>query len=285
MAHNNFRVLEILIRLLDDESNDIYLHVDLKVSIFDKEYFSKIPQKSNIYFIDRMKVNWGGLSQVICEISLLEKAISQNYKYYHLLSGVDLPIKSQKYIHNFFEQNYGKEFVGIEKDWDKSRVKYFHLFNEIGRKKDFLSIIKRLLNSIIIQTQKKLCIVRNKNINFAKGANWFSITHNLAEFTIRKKDDIYKLYANTIFCDEVFLQTLIINSYFKRNLYGESSSNEYDMNMRHIDWSKGNPYIFRVNDFNELMSSNKLFARKFDENVDMDIVNMIYDEITSKSMK
>ena len=58
-------------------------------------------------------------------------------------------------------------------------------------------------------------------------------------------------------------------------------NNEYDSNLRHVDWNRGNPYVFRKEDFNELMNSDKLFARKFDESKDVEIVNMIYELILS----
>lgn len=38
MAHNNFYILEKLLRLLDDSRNDIYVHIDKKVSEFDFEH-------------------------------------------------------------------------------------------------------------------------------------------------------------------------------------------------------------------------------------------------------
>lgn len=46
--------------------------------------------------------------------------------------------------------------------------------------------------------------------------------------------------------------------------------------MRLIDWKRGKPYIFRSGDYNQLISFNKMFARKFDEDVDFDIVEKIF---------
>ena len=48
MAHNNFYVLNKLILLLDDERNDIYIHIDKKVKEFDFDVFKKICKKENI---------------------------------------------------------------------------------------------------------------------------------------------------------------------------------------------------------------------------------------------
>ncbi|WP_187118922.1 beta-1,6-N-acetylglucosaminyltransferase [Bacillus marasmi] len=276
MAHNNFKVLEKLIKLIDYEKNDIYIHVDKKTKDFDKDYFSTLPKKSNIYFAPRIEINWGGLSQIICELSLLEMACAKNYSYYHLLSGADLPLKSQEYIHEFFDKHQGKEFVGFIEDWDQSRIKYYHVFNEVGRNTDIPSRIKRKMNNLLVKSQKLLNVNLASNRNFAKGANWFSITSNLAQYILEKKHEILKQYRHAVFADEVFLQTLIINSEFKDHLYKDIYEDEYENNLRHIDWKRGGPYTFTKEDYHELMNSNKLFARKFDENVDFDIVNTIY---------
>lgn len=40
--------------------------------------------------------------------------------------------------------------------------------------------------------------------------------------------------------------------------------------LRYIDWEHGNPYVFKSSDFNNLIKSKALFARKFNvENIDV----------------
>lgn len=45
-----------------------------------------------------------------------------------------------------------------------------------------------------------------------------------------------------------------------------------ETNMRLIDWNRGEPYTFRISDISELINSDILFARKFDEKIDFEIV-------------
>lgn len=67
----------------------------------------------------RVDIRWGHVSLIKAEISLFESASANGpYGYYHLLSGADLPIKSQDYIFDFFEKNAGKEFVGFTQKTD-----------------------------------------------------------------------------------------------------------------------------------------------------------------------
>ena len=46
---------------------------------------------------------------------------------------------------------------------------------------------------------------------------------------------------------------------------------------REIDFKNGNPYIYRIKDFNKLINSENLFARKFDSRIDKEIINEIFN--------
>ena len=115
IAHNEYPVLEVLLSMLDDERNDIYLHIDKRATELFQQIKKVKMQKAGFYLIENpIEVYWGDISQVQVEYLLFETALSHgSYAYYHLLSGTDLPIKSQDYIHAFFQQNAGKEFVGF----------------------------------------------------------------------------------------------------------------------------------------------------------------------------
>lgn len=95
MAHNNFKILEILIKLLDYEMHDIYIHIDKKTKNFDIEKLKSIPKFSKINIFQEIDVKWGDLTQVKCEIYLLEKAKNMGeYSYFHLLSRSRLTIEA-----------------------------------------------------------------------------------------------------------------------------------------------------------------------------------------------
>ena len=100
IAHGEYNLLNILVNMIDDVRNDIFIHIDKKCP---PECITV--EKSNIYYVvNRVDVRWGDISQIETELILFEKACTTNrYDYYHLLSGVDLPIKSQNYIHDFFQ--------------------------------------------------------------------------------------------------------------------------------------------------------------------------------------
>ena len=218
----------------------------------------------------------GGYSLVNAELLLLKKATTKGkYSYYHLLSGQDLPIQSQEYIYRYFSEHYGIEFIGFDSNEFKyrNRVGYYYPLQErIGRDD---SIIIRGAMYVMRLLQKTVKIERNKGVEFQKGSNWFSITDSLARYVVSMEQWIHKVFHSTLCCDEIFLQTVVVNSEFKNRLVKNNLDNSSEMNMRLIDWERGNPHIFRLEDFDILKKSDMLFARKFSDKIDRDIIEKI----------
>ena len=108
-------------------------------------------------------------------------------------------------------------------------------------------------------------------VEYYKGAQWFSITDNMAKYVVDNFRIIKKQMRFSFFTDEIFLQTLAMMSPYRDKVQNN--------NLRFIDWQKGNPYVFRLEDYNRLMNSGFLFARKFDNNIDNKIILRINERI------
>lgn len=294
IAHNEFYILERLLKLIDDKRNDIYLHIDKKVKNFDFEYYKRLVKHSKIYFTDRINVSWGKDTQIKCELLLLKEATKQKYDYYHLLSGVDLPLKNQDEIHNFFNKCGHKDFVHFCYHHEVNnhiieRVKYHHLFLKNIRSNNKTNrFISQKLHSILLRIQKIINYsrIKNEQDKYYYGANWFSITDELANYIVSKGKQILKKYKNTLCADEIFLQTLVFNSKFYKNLYLYEDDN-YKQIMRYIDWKRGEPYTFTIDDYNLLTESNMLFARKTSTKTQKEkqLVDKIYKNIKTNERK
>ncbi len=287
MAHNNIYILNTIIEMLDFDNNDIYIHIDKKSKI-DLNKINTNTNFSKVYFINSLDVRWGHFTQVQCEIDLLKAALKNGYDYYHLLSGADLPIKNHEYINRFFCRYNGREFIHfdsktIKKDFDE-RVRYYYFFQRYIKcfKSKYINILFAFLNKCAVKVQKILKINRNRNVKVQKGANWFSITHELANYVVQNERWIRKTFKYTANPDELFLQSLIANTKYEDRLYNTSYDNSCDLNQRYVDWNRGHPYIWRNYDFEELMASKCIFARKFDENVDIEIVKKIQHKLEEK---
>ena len=278
MAHTQPELLKKLLKMLDNERNDIYLHIDSKAKDYPLDEIAAVLQKSKCIFTERTDVKWGSYSQIHCEMVLLKEAVKTEHAYYHLLSGMDLPIKSQEQIFAFFEKYNGLEFVDEDdatiSEAALSRVKYTHKFyGKAGSVKD-------ILGALSTKGQKLLGVDKTQkygNIIFQKGRNWFSITHGLAKLVVEKEDWIQEVFGQSVCGDELFLQTVARNSEYAEKICNQNTMPEVP-DTRYIDWKRGsnnNPYVFREDDFEELKNALGLFARKFDLNVDKKIVEKL----------
>ena len=112
LTHGNFEILEKQLRFLDSENADFYIHADAKAA-FDPERFRAVPKKSRVTFVPRHRISWGHFAIVEAELELLRAAVPGGYDYYHLLSGVDVPVKTRAYIENYFTRAPGRNYVSF----------------------------------------------------------------------------------------------------------------------------------------------------------------------------
>lgn len=278
LAHWDFKLLENLVKFLDNKKNDIYIHIDLKSDDFDFEAISNSVKYSNIKFVPRVNVKWGDISMVKAEYSLLDSALSgEDYSYFHLLSGVDVPLKSLEEIFEFFEKNNGVEFVNISSreitPVEYDRVRTFH----------FATGKRNLINRAITKAEsifaRLLKIDRAKNIEVKRGSQWFSITKEFAEYLKSQKEFVMKQFNHTLIPDEFFVQTVLINSPFKDNVYDLKLNNRCSDPIRYTDWKRGAPYTFTIDDYDELVNCGCLFARKFSSEIDSQIYEKLYSRV------
>lgn len=266
IAHNEFRVLTRLIEAIDDQRNDIYIHWDRKLL---KHPAIKTKRAGVFVLTNRVDIRWGDFSLIEAEYALFEAAYKQGgYTYYHLLSGVDMPLKSQNFIHNFFIMNEGKEFIGYtQKNVENMidvRVRRYHLFPRYFSKyNNWRFLFFRIFRVCCLRLQFISGIKRNRSIIFKKGTNWVSVTHGFVEYLLSQKESVVEMYHYTFCSDEIFIQTICWNSPFKKSLF--DSTNESRGCLRKIGWKDNQLVEWTEKDFEELMNSPALFARKFTE--------------------
>jgi len=281
LAHNEFDVLAMLVNAIDDSRNDIFIHFDSKV----KALPALKTTNANLYILeDRVDVRWGDVSVVHAEYLLFEKAFHMNeYNYYHLLSGVDFPLKSQDEIHAFCIKNQGKEFIGFYQEEDVAgldrKVNRYHFFA-----KDFrydgsaVSFIKKIFRATALRLQLLFGMRRNVRVEFKKGTQWISITHPFVNLLLNEKQNILKIYRNSFCADEIFIQTLCWNSVYKSYVF--DLKNEAEGSQRMIGWQNNVIKEWKEEDFTKLINSELLFARKFSSK-HLGIINKLNSHIRS----
>lgn len=281
IVHHEFDLLSRLLQALDDIRNDIYIHFDRKI-VAVPELKTKY---AGLYLLqDRIDVNWGDISQIETELHLFKIASAKKvYSYFHILSGVDFPLKSQDYIHQFFESHQGKEFIGFYQGDNTAeltrKVQRYHIFPKYFRfKKSLSGIFIRALRYLLLQIQELFGLYRNKKTIFKKGMNWVSVTPDFVHYLLSQQVQILKDYKNTFCADEIFLQTICWNSPFRDRLF--DAYNEGRGCMRLVGWTNNKLVEWENKDYRILKNSEALFARKF-IGTDLIIVDRILNEIQS----
>lgn len=272
MAHNHFEQLQLLVKLLDHPDNDFFIHIDQKLKLQNLKIKAKY---SKVSLFQEVPIYWGTFSITECEIKLLAHASNAGkYDYYHLLSGQDLPIRPTEEILSFFEEHVGKEFISFNNEALNGnteisrRTKLYHFFakQRNSHESKFAKSLFLCLDRMTIVAQMVLRVNRNRkdNILIGYGSNWFSISDELASFVLSQENRIRKRFRYVNNCDELFLQTIILNSQYAFRCYGYPP--HYD-NLRFINWAEDgvkHPATMSIEDVKKARLSTALFARKFD---------------------
>jgi len=267
LAHKNPEQLEMLILALQHPSFHIFIHVDAKVDQSKFEYLKKYP---NVRFIKkRTKIYWAGYGTIQGTLNGFEEIIPLNFDYINVLSAQCYPIKTPEYIYDFFKGNAGTEFItceSIEDTWKEaaSRVENYHLINlRIPGKYR----LEKIITAVLPKRKPPF------GFKMVGRANWFSLTNKAADFVLQfqKRHRSWVRYFKLCWgADEFFFSSILYNTSFKNNI---------KPNLTYVDWSvveeKGHPKILDSADFDKIMHSDKLFARKFDIKRDAAVIEKI----------
>lgn len=295
LAHKYPEQLVRLISTLKTDDVSFFIHIDKNVDskIF-QQIFTELKAFPNVSFLKRYKSTWGTflLTKAILEgiKSIVETGTYFDYVIH--LSGQDYLLKSNEQIKSFLQENKGREFIEHFplpcKKWKGGglrRVEYWHIrwkdeYYCIPEEREFKSPIASLLYSFLIWLFPKKRKFPEEFPLYGGSAFW-CLTGECVKWIndFVKQNPKFVNHFNYTYCsDELFYQTIILNSPFKDKVINE--------HLRYIDWGNNvnayNPRILDKNDFDKIRESGKLFARKFDMTIDRDILDMIDEMILSK---
>lgn len=257
MAHNEFEHLQRLLDALDDERNDIYVHIDKKVR--------RVPclttSKSRLTILNkRVNVRWGHISQIKAEYLLLEGAyIPERYGYYHIISGTHFPLMHQNRIHSYFDACSGLSVlspIGWSKKEIRSKLGKYHIgiswLNSPCKLKSMLSRIVWLGCSRL----QRGWIKRNYSFFNGKYSQWVSLSESALPIVLNAKKRILKQFRFTFCGDELFIPSI---------LHHEGIKYRSDPKLLFTECFDISPKILSIEDFDCLCNSQCLFGRKFSD--------------------
>lgn len=263
------------------DENKILIHVDAKSDI---QEFSIVKKKKNIIFLsDRKNITWGSVSQIKATLLLMEKALEMDFDYFFLLSGDDIPVRTNNSLDEFLYRYKNFNFVDFQSNGKKYidpniRVMYKYpkiffdkkrsIFNMLS--KIFFKLTKNLLfnNKYYLENKKKLPTLY-------KGSNWFGITY---EMVIYIKNYLYcnpfyiKVFEHSLCGDEVFFHSIIKTNLSPCLFFSECA---FNCSLQYVDWETGPHYprILDKSDIENIKKSRMFFARKFNNNEDISLLS------------
>lgn len=284
LAHQYPKQISKLIHsLITDHGVTVFIHIDSRSVDTYTKLRKEFSLQNNVIFIKkRYKVYWGSFNQVRATLELLKAAKQKGkFDYYSLISGQDLLIKPLCDYKQFLLANRGKEFLAwyklphhinhgptggvdrMELYWLDVKPRFKYLYAKT--------------NDIIHKLQRKLNYKRRLRFDLYAGAQWFTLSNTAIEYVLdflETNPYFIRSYKYSRCSDEIFFQTLLLNSPLKENIVNDC--------LRYIDWKTGPefPRTLRSEDLGKLMSAeNKFFARKFDEKTDAQVIEKITERV------
>lgn len=277
IAHHEFTLLKFLLKALDDPRNDIYIHFDKK----SKDIPSLQCEFSRLFILDKqIDIRWGHVSQIEAEYVLFEAAykMKNEYSRYHLISGTHFPLKNQTEIHDFFKIYENEEvlnFIYTNSYEVNMKLGRYHFFlKNYNNKNNVKKKMFQLLWHILLKLQYTFNIKKIEPNVTIKANNWVSLTPKAVAFIIQEKSKILKEFKWTFCGDEYFVPYLL-----------ETNQTEYEiLNDKRLLYNEfldnGSPRIINDDDYNFLVQSDYLFARKFSES-NLSVVKKLLKHIKS----
>jgi hypothetical protein len=316
MAHKNKAQLIRLIKSLDCDSFDFFIHPDKNWNLSSDDLDEIRNCAENVYITNkRLHGVLDEWSLVQITLNLIEDSfenegkINQKYGYFLLLSGQDYPIKSREYIVDFLEKEYPKPLIDAEgngKDWVNLKFASVYWLRKVD-------LIHKKMKSGIL---RKICVapyairqyfdskflkspgekLKEMGFDLYAGSAWWILPHQVideiySEYKTNKK--LIKIYKKTITPEETFFQVMAIHSSLgeevkKSNMIEVAPGVQKCMTYANFTTPtkkfRGHPHDILVEDFDRIMAKKQLFARKFDMDKDEKIFDMI-DEVTKNYKK
>ena len=294
LAHKNPLQLSRMIERLDDGASKFFIHLDAKTPI---EPFAACLEGGHIRFIEpRERCVWGDFSIVQATIRLMEAA-SKEQGIFILMSGQDYPIQSQGYINDFLERNKEFDFIEIEpleEKWKpkmvKDKLEHYHILHseERGNSNCYapfrhcsvfqkLRTLTHLLKGrLSVKNFKLLCSLPKRVAPFERqyaGSQFWAFSERtfyaVLHYIREHKAALEGYYKYTSSPDEIYFHSVLMD------LVAKDSTIKLKDPITYVNYFRKNN-VFITEDFEKLSSAKgKLFARKFDTDIDIEILNKL----------
>jgi hypothetical protein len=286
-AHTHPRLLARLIQRLQSAESSLFVHIDALADLAPFEVAFHDHSISGIHLVPRVRSPWGSFGQVRSTLSLLNEALVKDAKAerFILISGQDYPLMKPEAMAAFLVQDCMTYHPLPWSEWDGNggldRLRRFHF--SLGRY-SFTYPSETAPRSRLAHAAYagcKLLLPRQRSlpsgITLYGGSNWWNLSRNSVVSILdylHRNSDFVRRFRFTKSADEIFFQTVLLNA-----VADPSVSND-DLRYTIWDGRRGEfPATLRVEDFEKIAASGKLFARKMHPEHSLALMDRIDDEL------
>ena len=277
-----------LIRRFDDDRFAVFVHVDRKTDQEERDRFATACAKLGCVASVRsdLVVNWGGFNHLKAALLLARQALDQGVDYLHFITGQDYPVKPidtivatgatrVNHLHTFplpTDRTWRADAGGL------ARVDRFRPFDRFDYRttRGYLAIKA-------VQRAQKIVPIRRRlpDLPLYGGSSYWSLTRECVAYLLDHLDEnprLVRRFEHTLTPEEILPQTVLMNSRF--------ASTIVDDDLRYIVWERrhgSRPAILDGSDFDGIVASSALFARKFDRQHSAELLHRIDTEIHGRA--
>lgn len=266
-----------LVNALNTKWADFYIHIDKKVdiSLFTNLFRNNKVKMENVFFLnksERVKIYWGGYSQVQMQFNLIHAALNSGIKYVRIvnITGTDYPIKSNAQLYEMFIDT-SKEYIAcfdVESE----------IFDDINQKTYamsskyiyfYLMDINHYVRDIISHLRiKKVSNLKDLGYKFYFGSEYWALTSECLEYILHvyeKEKKLQNILRFSFVPSEAWIHTIFQNSPYKskaimkpQNCYRGLISLSP---LTYFNYGK-EIKVLDIQDYDDIVCSGRSFARK-----------------------
>ncbi len=257
-AHKDLDQLNALVgQLLDDEFL-IYVNVDSKsaIDVGRLHPAARLVRRRN-------DIHWGDFSQVQATLNSMRQVVDEVPAFDKLMfiSAQDFPLLPNRRLKTELAALAGRELLDCvqvgPQGWSCAK-RYQYFYRDAGGALAVLAC--RVANHAM-----RICGLTRAMVNGWQpwgGSSWWSLSRDCAKAIVTqvRDDPAIVRFFHRVYCpDELFFQTLVMNSPFRERVLFN--------NFRHIQWASSdarNPKVLDAGDFETIRASSAHFCRKLE---------------------
>lgn len=284
------QVARLARRLVESDDAAVLIHHDRSQAPLDRKLFAELP---NVGFVERpVAVRWGRFSVVRAALCGIQTALERRipFSWVVLLSGQDYPCMPLRRLAERLAKGRVDGYIDHEplerrreENVSRALFRYYEVhgpFRGLTARLWRLNQLQPFLRFSSSRAGAFVGVADPRPFTPAwpcwRGSFWWTLSRACVEYVdcfVRQQPAFVSAYERKLFADESFFQSVLVNAGRFRLVNDD---------LRYIRWDDplgGSPALLRASDVPAILASGKPFARKFDERVDSNVLDLLDREL------